>query len=101
MPILILLAFNWFVLFVLLYIGDSFYHPIMTPALAAQVAAVAFFGICALAFLFNSNAGQWVLRLLSGARHAIGREQAKIEPIIAQVQERIGGQLGCCLLRLS
>ena len=94
MPILLLLAFNWFVLFVLLYIGDSFYHPVMTPALACQVAGVAFVGICALAFLFNSPAGQWVLRLLSGARYAIGREQAKIEPIIAQVQERISGQLG-------
>ena len=94
MPIVILLAFNWFVLFVVLYIGDSFWHPRMTLALAVQMAGVAFALIYATAFLFNSFAGQWFLRLLSGARHAIGREQTKLDPVIAQVQESIQEKLG-------
>ena len=94
MPILLLLAFNWYVLFAVLYVGDSFYHPVMTPALTYPLVALSFVGVCALAFLFNSPAGQWFLRLLSGARKSIGREQAKLDPIIAQVQERITAQLG-------
>jgi Zn-dependent protease with chaperone function len=94
MPILILLAFNWFVLFVVLYIGDSFWHHRMTPALAYQMAGIAFALIVATAFLFNSVAGQWFLRLLSGARVAIGREHAMLDPLISQVQERIAEQLG-------
>src|ERR1700679_2590034 len=92
-PILLLLAFNWFVLFVALYICDSFSHHIMTPVLAYEMAGIAFAITCALAFLLDSPAGQWLLRLLSGARVAIGREEACLSPIIAQVQERIADQL--------
>lgn len=92
--IILLLAFNWFVLFVVLFFCDSFSHPIMTPVLAYEMAGIAFLVICALAFLFNSPAGQWLLRLLSGARNAIGREEARLNPIIAQVQERIAERLG-------
>ena len=94
MPLLILFAFNWFVLFVVLYIGDSFWHHRMTPALALQVAAIAFALIGAMAFLFNSPSGQWFLRLLSGARKPIGREHGKLDPVIAKVQESIHEQLG-------
>lgn len=92
-PILLLLFFNWFVLFVALYICDSFSHHIMTPVLAYEMAGIAFVITCALAFLLDSPAGQWLLRLLSGARVAIGREEARLSPIIAQVQERIAEQL--------
>ncbi len=93
-PIILLLAFNWFVLFVVLFICDSFSHPVMTPVLAYEMAGISFLVICALAFLFNSPAGQWLLRLLSSARNAIGREEARLSPIIAEVQERIAEQLG-------
>ena len=93
-PIILLLAFNWVVLFVVLFFCDSFWHPIMTPVLAGEMAVLAFVVICGLAFLVNSPAGQWLLRLLSGARGAIGREQARLDPIVAQVQERIAEQLG-------
>jgi heat shock protein HtpX len=93
MPILILIAFNWFVLFLVLglFLGFS-HHPSHYEQFLWAVTA---FGIvCGLAFLFNCQAGQWLLRLLSGARNAIGREQAKLDPIIAQVQDRITELLG-------
>jgi heat shock protein HtpX len=91
-PILLLLAFNGFVLFLVLCLFFGFsHHP---SHYEFFVFGFSSFGIvCALTFLFNSPAGQWILRLLSGARDAIGREHARINPIIAEVQERLREQL--------
>jgi heat shock protein HtpX len=92
MAVVILLAFNGFVLFLVLSLFLGFSHH---PSHFEQCiyALISFGVVCGLAVLFNSAAGQWLLRLTSGARNAIGREQARLDPIIAQVEERLNQQL--------
>ncbi|MFZ4541267.1 MAG: hypothetical protein ACOYNL_05575 [Rickettsiales bacterium] len=54
-----------------------------------------------MAFLFNSPAGQWFLRLLSGVQNPIAREHEKLDLLIAQVQETIHEQLGLATITVN
>jgi heat shock protein HtpX len=55
---------------------------------------VSFAIVVGLAFLFNSTLGQWFLRVLSGARKTIPREDEKLNPIIEQVQKAVEARHG-------
>jgi len=120
MALLLLLAFNWFILYqVLLLFTDIFYHPHYVQqaghVVQAQAAhhvlshtsfltffahyhdyinmALAFLIVCGLALLFNSGVGEWLLRFIFGARKAIEREKNRLEPIIKTVQGTINDKL--------
>ena len=88
MIVLLLLLFNWYLLFSVFdfifgYMGTPSYHEEM-------LCAVVSFGIVvALALLFTLNAGQWLLRITSGARTAIDKEKRQLNPVINHVQNTI------------
>lgn len=93
MALLLILAFNGLVMFIALDMVVTSFHPITNYQVFLLVAA-AFAIVCGLAFLFNSPAGQWLLRLLAGARKTIAREDVKLNPVIDQVQQAIKTKLG-------
>jgi heat shock protein HtpX len=49
--------------------------------------------VLSLALLFNSSAGEWMLRLSFGARKPIQREKNKLHPIIERVQDAVETKL--------
>ncbi|MFU8797323.1 MAG: M48 family metalloprotease [Gammaproteobacteria bacterium] len=93
MPLLLILAFNWFVMFFVLQIVVGFFHSVKQYEAFLLVGA-SFLIVCGLAFLFNSSMGQWILRLISGARKTITREDTKLNPVIERVQDAIKTTFG-------
>jgi Zn-dependent protease with chaperone function len=89
MVLLLMLLFNWLVMFLSLDIVWSLAHDRVTNYQLFLFIGVSFVIVVGLAFLFNSPIGQWILRMLSGARKTIAREDAKINPVIEQVQQAI------------
>jgi heat shock protein HtpX len=95
MVLLLILLFNWLVMFIALEIVFNLAHDgVVTHYQLFVIGGVSFLIVVGLAFLFNSSAGQWFLRLLSGARKTIAREDAKLNPIIGQVQKAIEAKHG-------
>jgi heat shock protein HtpX len=94
MFLLLILAFNWFVMFFAMYLVYGMAKGVMTNYDFFVMGGVSFAIVVGLAFLFNSTLGQWFLRLLSGARKTIPREDAKLNPLISQVQEAIESKHG-------
>ncbi len=89
MMLLLILAFNWFVMFFTLSLVFSLANGAVTHYQVFIIGGISFLIVVGLAFLFNCVAGQWFLRLLSGARKTIPREDAKLNPVIQQVQKAI------------
>lgn len=93
MIILLLLAFNWLLLFIItgMIIG-LFFTQLPYPDVFAG--SISFLIVLGLTFLFQSSAGEFLIRLVSGARRAIVREKNQINPLIDQVQESIYQKMG-------
>ncbi|MES2614470.1 MAG: M48 family metalloprotease, partial [Bdellovibrionota bacterium] len=89
MVLLLMLAFNWLVMFLSLDLVVSLAYDRVTNYQLFLLMGISFVIVVGLAFLFNSSIGQWILRMLSGARKTIPREDAKINPVIQQVQKAI------------
>ncbi len=88
MMLLLVLAFNWLILFFTLDITISMFYT-FTNKTILLLAVFTFIFVTGLAILFYSEIGQWLLRLFSGARKTILREDEKLNPIINQVQQAI------------
>lgn len=89
MILIALLAFNSLILFwASCIIAGLFFHLSgeYVDFLLGGASLLAVFGM---AILFNSSAGEWILRLYSGARKTIPRENKKLNPIIERVQQAI------------
>lgn len=99
MALLALLLFNGVVLFYVAMTGVGFFKPV-TPFDVFICGAVAFVVVCGLAFLFHSPFGQWFLRLTSGARKTIGREEQLLNPMIERVQVAVQATHGFAPLNL-
>lgn len=100
MVLLLMLLFNWLVMFLALDLVFSFVYSPMTHYQVFLLMGVSFAIVVSLAFLFNSSIGQWILRILSGARKTIPREDAKINPVIEQVQQAIQDRHGLAKLNV-
>lgn len=84
-----LLAFNSLILFwVSSIVAGLFFH---IPGEYANflLGGFSLLAVLGMAVLFNSSAGEWMLRLYSGARKTIPREDKKLNPIIERVQQAI------------
>lgn len=92
MVVLLLLIFNWYLLF---SVFDFIFGFMGNPSHHEQIlcAVVSFAIVVALTLLFTLNAGQWLLRLTSGARRAIDKELKQLNPIIEHVQDAVKEKL--------
>ena len=100
MPFLLLLLFNGFVLFCAAVLLMDFFKPtVVTHFDIFLCGGISFVAVCGLAFLFDSPLGQWFLRLLSGARRTIEREQRRLNPTIDRVQLAIQNTHGLMPLK--
>lgn len=94
MIVLGLLLFNGFLLFWLIEIIGHSMGWLLTTNCVWISAILSLLIIICLAYLFHTPPGIWLLRLLSGARPAITREQNYLNPIIEQVQKSIQKTVG-------
>ena len=99
MILFLLLLFNWCILFYVIHLGQMLFGS-SDPLSQWWLGLMAFWILLGLLFIFDSPLGQWVLRLLSGARRLIASEAEKLNPAIEQVQESIQETHGFIPLRL-
>lgn len=97
--LLLLLLFNAYLLFSVFVLLPGItglpprYEPFVLGLLSLGI-------VLGLAYLFNSSAGQFLLRFISGARPAIYREQQRLTPVIERVQTALEEKLGLMPLKI-
>lgn len=84
-----LLAFNSLILFWVSSIVAGLFFHIPSEYANFLLGGFSLLAVLGMAVLFNSSAGEWMLRLYSGARKTIPREDKKLNPIIERVQQAI------------
>ncbi len=93
MILILLLAFNSFILFFVANIVNGLFFHVTSEHADLLFGAISLIIVLGMAFLFNSSAGEWMLRFYSGARKTISREDKKLQPIIERVQHAIETKL--------